>query len=130
VGATGWNAWSHDLLGTQVGVGTDLWVRPGLYRDRFTVAGELGWRQGLVTWVHHSQAVRDLFVGEAPHGAWIGLPSTRLRGGLATAALVSRAVAIGLSGGLEWTPTSVGGFANPSLGQLPFTVHLTVEVRP
>ncbi|MCA9490867.1 MAG: hypothetical protein KC621_13150 [Myxococcales bacterium] len=130
LGSLAWLGYGHDQLGTRAALGADLFARPGRYGERFALPVEVGWNQGLLGYTAHSQAVRDTFVADPPSGAWVALGSTRLRVGAAVAAAVASPVVVGLSGGLEWTPTALGWFANPSLGQLPFTMHLTLEVRP
>lgn len=130
-------AWARSLLGGELGLGTDLVVRPGWRSERWAVGLEAGWTQGWWALVRHSDAAMDLFGARPAESTFaarrwraLAAPATRLRAALAAGVLASPHLGFGLSGGLEVTPNRLGVFANPELGQLPFVARFAVEVRP
>jgi len=131
VGGQMWAAGARDPLGAKVGLGVDLVARPGWAWQRGAAGLELGWRQGLATRARHSEAVQDLFgdrypdAEPAPEVVWLRSPVRRQRLGVFGAWQPTEPLTLALSGGLERTAQEQGIAAQPSLGQLPFTAHLS-----
>ncbi len=127
-------------LGRQLGWSVDLWARPGLHGRVGDLALDVGLRQGLATHLHHSAAVHDLYGDRYPEGGptgavtgptdgWFRAPVERLRVGVLGGKLLGDHLGLSGGGGWEWTPQEQGIPSNPSIGQLPFTVRLDLELR-
>lgn len=148
---------THDATGRKLAWAFDLTLHPGVYGTDGTIALDCGWRQGLATSMHHADAVRDLFAeryggadstripaqrvahsgadaapdaaAAGPHDGWFRFPARRFRLGLAGACRFGGTTGLQAAVGFERTAQKQGIVANPTLGQLPFTLQAGVEGR-
>lgn len=124
-------AWTVDPTGAKAGVGGQAAARPGYYTSGWSLAGDLGWRSNLLTFVGHSENVDTLFEDRYPEGAeptgddgprdgFIGPQAHRIQLGIASALRLSEAVKLTARGGVEWAPTAAGISTAIPVRPLPF----------
>jgi hypothetical protein len=122
--------WSVDSVGTWVGLDSALAVQPGLYRERWVLALDVGARWGWFTAFTPSAAVEQLF-GERPGSSvqrpgagLLAFPAHRFHLGLTARGQVVRwealALEVFLRGGVVWVPTGLDVAGGPPTSALPF----------
>lgn len=134
----------HDFMGTRFGLGTTLFVMPGLEVGRTSIAGVLGLSQGLTTHISHSEYVEDAFddrypedgtgsrpSNDGPEDGWYAFPATRVPLGAAVSIRASEFWSIQSSAGIVLTPDQfdTGLFDMMNLGVWPFWIDVGVARR-
>jgi hypothetical protein len=130
-----------DTTGTKIGLRLSSELRPGYYQRCWALALDLSMTTTLATYMHHSEAVRDLFRDRYPDSmqpldaelgpadGFYALTSHELRVGATGGWRASRAfVAYGLAG---WSFRQELGTitANPPISALPFFTQLGGQLR-
>lgn len=132
-------ALADDSLGTHLGWSFAISVKPGYYAPRWSVALDLGYRTSLVTYMAHSDAVKDLFADRYPDGGpnadhgpkngFYAFTAHRFRLGLMTGFRAGEHVGLFLTAGLQYTPQAqrLSGYA--PLTSLPYDGQLGGDYR-
>gem|GEM_PF-6332516 len=123
---------ADDSTGTKLGFALATSLRPGWYAPRWSVALDLLAKTTIASYMHHSDAVRDLFTDRYPDGratasgprdGIYALAARRYRLGLAVAWAPSASVGLHAVGGMSHDRQLSGITANPPVGPLPFYVE-------
>jgi hypothetical protein len=132
---------ASDTTGTKFALRVSSELRPGYYQERWSLALNLSVTTTLSTYVHHSDAVRDLFrdrypggmepldVQAGPKDGFYALTSHELRVGSVGGWRVTRAIAV--YGGAGWTlRRQLGSItANPPISALPLLAQIGGQLR-
>jgi hypothetical protein len=132
---------TDDPTGTKLGWLGGVSARPGYYAESGAVALDLAWQEGILTYMHHSSTVKELFRDRYPDGqevrnvdlgpddGWYRFTVRRLRLGVAGGYVFSAPFAAHALVGFDYSPEVEGIIANPSIGGMPFYAKLGGDYR-
>lgn len=134
-------ATQHSVMGTWVGIDAQLTAFPSVSFKHGSFGALFACRQGISTYVHHSDYVRAAFEDRYPAGVtggvtgprdgFIAFPFRRYLVGLAGAVHVHQRWSLSLSTGLAFTvhAYTAGAADTMAVGQWPFFASLGVVFR-